>query len=179
MARVTVEDCVKKIPNRFRLVLLSTERARELSSGALPTVARDNDKNPVIALREIAAGAVSVDALDLRLREEIRNQISGFTSKTTRDAELRRTMADEGTSFIKQGEGEVDIFAEIGKEREDRGDDDFDELDDEDEDDFDDEEEDDWDLEASPKKGTQKTAKKGAGKINNKAADTETELEAQ
>ena len=149
MARVTVEDCVKKIPNRFRLVLLSTERARELSSGALPTVARDNDKNPVIALREIAAGAVSVDALDSRYREEIRNQISGFASKMTRDAELKRAIADEGTSYLKQDGSELDIFAEIGKERANRGDLTFDDLDDEDEDDedFEDEDdEDDWGL---------------------------------
>lgn len=55
MARVTVEDCVDKIPNRFDLVLLSAHRARQLSGGAEPTVDRDRDKNPVVALREIAA----------------------------------------------------------------------------------------------------------------------------
>ena len=54
MARVTVEDCVKIVDNRFELVMLAAQRARSLSSGAELTVERDNDKNPVIALREIA-----------------------------------------------------------------------------------------------------------------------------
>ena len=54
MARVTVEDCVDKIPNRFDLVLLSAQRAREISGGAELTIDRDRDKNPVVALREIA-----------------------------------------------------------------------------------------------------------------------------
>ena len=54
MARVTVEDCVDKIPNRFDLVLLAAQRARQISSGADLTIDRDRDKNPVVALREIA-----------------------------------------------------------------------------------------------------------------------------
>ena len=54
MARVTVEDCVDKIPNRFELVLLSAQRARQISGGAELTIDRDRDKNPVVALREIA-----------------------------------------------------------------------------------------------------------------------------
>ena len=54
MARVTVEDCVDKVPNRFELVMLASHRAREISAGASLTVDRDNDKNPVVALREIA-----------------------------------------------------------------------------------------------------------------------------
>lgn len=54
MARVTVEDCVDKVPNRFDLVLLAAQRAREISGGAEMTVDRDRDKNPVVALREIA-----------------------------------------------------------------------------------------------------------------------------
>ncbi len=54
MARVTVEDCVDKVPNRFDLVMLAAHRAREISSGSEITVPRDNDKNPVLALREIA-----------------------------------------------------------------------------------------------------------------------------
>ena len=53
MARVTVEDCVDKVPNRFELVMLASHRAREIASGAPLTIARDNDKNPVVALREI------------------------------------------------------------------------------------------------------------------------------
>ena len=54
MARVTVEDCVLKVPNRFELVLLSAQRARNISRGEQLTIDRDNDKNPVVALREIA-----------------------------------------------------------------------------------------------------------------------------
>ena len=58
MARVTVEDCVDKIPNRFDLVLLASQRAREISGGAELTIERDRDKNPVVALREIAEETV-------------------------------------------------------------------------------------------------------------------------
>ena len=58
MARVTVEDCVDKIPNRFDLVLLAAQRAREISGGAELTIDRDRDKNPVVALREIAEQTV-------------------------------------------------------------------------------------------------------------------------
>lgn len=58
MARVTVEDCVDKIPNRFDLVLLAAQRAREISGGAELTLDRDRDKNPVVALREIAEETV-------------------------------------------------------------------------------------------------------------------------
>jgi DNA-directed RNA polymerase subunit omega len=63
MARVTVEDCVDKVPNRFELVLLAAQRARMISSGVPITVERDNDKNPVIALREIADETVAVEDL--------------------------------------------------------------------------------------------------------------------
>ena len=58
MARVTVEDCVDKVPNRFDLVLLAAQRAREISDGAEMTIERDRDKNPVVALREIAEQTV-------------------------------------------------------------------------------------------------------------------------
>jgi DNA-directed RNA polymerase subunit omega len=63
MARVTVEDCVDKVPNRFDLVMLAAQRAREISAGAPLALERDNDKNPVVALREIADGVVELDAL--------------------------------------------------------------------------------------------------------------------
>ncbi len=63
MARVTVEDCVEKIPNRFELVLLAAQRARNLSRGEELTVDRDNDKNPVVALREIAEETVTIEKL--------------------------------------------------------------------------------------------------------------------
>jgi DNA-directed RNA polymerase subunit omega len=63
MARVTVEDCIDKLPNRFELVLLSAHRARMISQGAPLAVERDNDKNPVVALREIADEQVNTDDL--------------------------------------------------------------------------------------------------------------------
>src|ERR1035437_3720956 len=63
MARVTVEDCVLKVPNRFELILAASQRAREIGSGAAIMVERDNDKNPVVALREIADTDISIDAL--------------------------------------------------------------------------------------------------------------------
>lgn len=63
MARVTVEDCIEKIPNRFRLVLMAAHRARNISAGAALTIDRDNDKNPVVALREIADETLDMDML--------------------------------------------------------------------------------------------------------------------
>lgn len=75
MARVTVEDCVDKVPNRFELVMLAAHRAREVSAGAAITVDRDNDKNPVVALREIAEETQSADELRERLIESNQSQI--------------------------------------------------------------------------------------------------------
>jgi DNA-directed RNA polymerase subunit omega len=64
MARVTVEDCIEQIPNRFELVLLAAQRARNLARGAAITIDRDNDKNPVVALREIADVSVDFGGLE-------------------------------------------------------------------------------------------------------------------
>ena len=64
MARVTVEDCVQKVPNRFELVLFAAQRARNLSRGEELTLERDDDKNPVVALREIADGTVALQHLE-------------------------------------------------------------------------------------------------------------------
>ncbi|MCZ6607228.1 MAG: DNA-directed RNA polymerase subunit omega [Alphaproteobacteria bacterium] len=63
MARVTVEDCVTKIPNRFELVMMAAQRARSIAAGAELTLDRDNDKNPVVALREIADETIDLDDL--------------------------------------------------------------------------------------------------------------------
>jgi len=63
MARVTVEDCVMKVPNRFELVLVAAQRARDIASGTPISIDRDNDKNPVVALREIADSTIVVDDL--------------------------------------------------------------------------------------------------------------------
>lgn len=75
MARVTVEDCVDKVPNRFELVMLAAHRAREIAAGSAVTVNRDNDKNPVVSLREIADETQSADELRERLIESNQNQI--------------------------------------------------------------------------------------------------------
>ncbi|HRK18911.1 MAG TPA: DNA-directed RNA polymerase subunit omega [Hyphomicrobiaceae bacterium] len=75
MARVTVEDCVDKVPNRFELVLLSAHRARSLASGSAMTVEPDNDKNPVIALREIAERTVPSDDIRESLIHSIQKNV--------------------------------------------------------------------------------------------------------
>ena len=75
MARVTVEDCVDKVPNRFELVMLAAYRARALASGSPLTVERDNDKNPVVALREIADETLTADTLREQAIESFQRQI--------------------------------------------------------------------------------------------------------
>ena len=75
MARVTVEDCVDKVPNRFDLVMLAAHRAREISSGSEITVPRDNDKNPVVALREIADETLSAANLHEAAVQSYQTQI--------------------------------------------------------------------------------------------------------
>ena len=67
MARVTVEDCIEKIPNRYELLMVAAQRAKDISAGAPIMVSRDNDKNPVIALREIAEGKVNIEELQKSL----------------------------------------------------------------------------------------------------------------
>ena len=74
MARVTVEDCIEKVENRFDLVLMAAHRARMISAGAQITVDRDNDKNPVVALREIGDGAIAPEDL----REELIHSLQKY-----------------------------------------------------------------------------------------------------
>ena len=75
MARVTVEDCVLRVPNRFELVMLASRRARAISSGEALQVDRDNDKNPVVALREIADDKVELDDLRSLLVRGLQKQV--------------------------------------------------------------------------------------------------------
>ena len=75
MARVTVEDCIDKVSNRFDLVLLAAHRAREISSGSSLTIERDNDKNPVVALREIADETITAVQLRESAIESLQRQI--------------------------------------------------------------------------------------------------------
>jgi DNA-directed RNA polymerase subunit omega len=84
MARVTVEDCIEKIPNRFDLVLAAGQRARGILKGDLPTIDRDNDKNPVIALREIAAETIDLDVLNDGLIKKLQ-RIAIREEQETRD----------------------------------------------------------------------------------------------
>lgn len=75
MARVTVEDCVVKIPNRFDLVMLAAQRARNITAGAGVSIEKDNDKNPVIALREIAEETISIDDLQESLIKGLQRHV--------------------------------------------------------------------------------------------------------
>lgn len=75
MARVTTEDCIDKVNSHFELIVIATQRARELSNGALPTVERHNDKNSIIALREIAEQTQSVEDLRERTIKSFQSQI--------------------------------------------------------------------------------------------------------
>lgn len=75
MARVTVEDCVERVPNRFELVMLAAQRARNIGAGAPLTVDRDNDKSPVVALREIAGSSVSLDDLENSLIQSLQKVV--------------------------------------------------------------------------------------------------------
>jgi DNA-directed RNA polymerase subunit omega len=75
MARITVEDCIEKISNRFELVVIASQRARQISSGAQLTLDRDNDKNPVVALREIANKTVDFNHLSETIIKDFRQQV--------------------------------------------------------------------------------------------------------
>src|SRR6201987_4489402 len=98
MARVTVEDCIDKVDNRFDLVLLAAHRARMISSGSQLTIDRDNDKNPVVALREIADATVNLDHLADSLVKGLQRQVE------TDEPE------EEGAGF---GAGAGDLLAEM------------------------------------------------------------------
>ena len=102
MARVTVEDCVDKIPNRFDLVLMAAHRARQLSGGADTLVDRDRDKNPVVALREIAGRALKADELkeeyikSLQRHAEVDEPEAPVTvEETATDEMLHRQLTEE------------------------------------------------------------------------------------
>jgi len=92
MARVTVEDCIDKVENRFDLVLLASHRARMVSSGAPITVDRDNDKNPVVALREIAETTVSPEDL----KEDLIHSLQKYVEVDEPEPEVPLIGAGEG-----------------------------------------------------------------------------------
>jgi DNA-directed RNA polymerase subunit omega len=112
MARVTVEDCVEVIPNRFELVLLSARRARELSSGAALTLDRDNDKNPVVALREIAEQTVPLASLkDSVIRSLQRRHVFRDESDEDLEQELQEAMNVSLDSL--EGDDDDDIVGDM------------------------------------------------------------------
>ena len=91
MARVTVEDCIDKVPNRFELVLLAGHRARTISAGAQITVDRDNDKNPVVALREIGDEKIPCDDL----REDFIHSMQKYVEVDEPEAEAVPMLSTE------------------------------------------------------------------------------------
>ena len=98
MARVTVEDCVLKVPNRFELVLLAAQRAREISSGVPLSIDRDDDKNPVVALREIADETVGLPHLKESLVRGMQKQVELDEPEETHELEIDPSMFAVGTT---------------------------------------------------------------------------------
>jgi DNA-directed RNA polymerase subunit omega len=95
MARVTVEDCIEKVDNRFDLVLLAAHRARMISSGSQITLDRDNDKNPVVALREIAEGTISPGDLN----EDLVHSLQKYVEVDEPEPEAMPILAADGTKI--------------------------------------------------------------------------------
>ncbi|WP_298215774.1 DNA-directed RNA polymerase subunit omega [Acidocella sp.] len=131
MARVTVEDCVLKVPNRFELVLLAAQRARNISRGEQLTIDRDNDKNPVVALREIAEETVDLPAIEQDLvkslsrvpepepvDEEVMDLIPTdqniFGLQDVSAEEEAAAMAAEGEEIMSPEDIQAAIEAELG-----------------------------------------------------------------
>jgi DNA-directed RNA polymerase subunit omega len=103
MARVTVEDCVEKVPNRFSLVLLAAHRARAISTGSALMIDRDNDKNPVVALREIADEAVESETL----REALITTLQRVDERTEAEEEADTLALLEDPQHMHMSEQEL------------------------------------------------------------------------
>ena len=103
MARVTVEDCVDKVENRFELILLASHRARMLSSGSPLTVDRDNDKNPVVALREIADSKLTPDDM----REDLIHSLQKHVEVDEPEAEPAPPLQPTGFGTVSDAAGDV------------------------------------------------------------------------
>jgi len=95
MARITVEDCIDKFESRFELVLVASNRARKLHSGETPTVEKDNDKNTVIALREIADETINADVLKDKLVEEYQTVSLQSEEELTYEQSLENDTTEE------------------------------------------------------------------------------------
>ena len=107
MARVTVEDCIEKISNRFELVLTAAQRARGISSGDPLTVDRDNDKNPVVALREIANVSISTEEIQEELIKSLQ-QISRREEEQTSNDEAASIAQDDMAAFSSDADTDMD-----------------------------------------------------------------------
>jgi DNA-directed RNA polymerase subunit omega len=123
MARVTVEDCVVKVPNRFELVLLAAQRAREISSGAPLSIDRDDDKNPVVALREIADETVALDHLKSSVVRGMQKHVEIDEPEESQELELDAALfgigAPAGALMDEELDTEVDADAEDAEDLED------------------------------------------------------------
>ena len=108
MARVTVEDCIDKVENRFELVLLASHRARMISSGSQLTVDRDNDKNPVVALREIADQTVQPDDL----KEDLIHSMQKYVEVDEPEAETVPMIASPSSAGNEDADVAFDRMSE-------------------------------------------------------------------
>ena len=128
MARVTVEDCIKKIPNRFDLVVAAAQRSREISNGVAIEIDRDNDKNPVVSLREIASEAVDAESLQERFIRSMQKNLIKEDVGLENDASLEEEFAaylkenekdnspNENLIFNKINSEENDSFVDVSEE---------------------------------------------------------------
>ena len=103
MARVTVEDCVKKIPNRFDLVIAAAQRSREISNGVSIEVDRDNDKNPVVSLREIASEVIDAESLQERFIRSMQKNLI----KEDNNIEVEASLEEEFAAYLNETKNEA------------------------------------------------------------------------
>ena len=120
MARVTVEDCLDKIPNRFDLVVLAARRARDLTLGRAPFVERENDKPTVIALREIAEGKIDLDYLSVQEASpvDMLGKPESESGPTDTDEELAALLMEDADGVGEEEEPETVADAEAAAEAE-------------------------------------------------------------
>ncbi|MFC7065206.1 DNA-directed RNA polymerase subunit omega [Brucella rhizosphaerae] len=116
MARVTVEDCVDKVENRFELVLLAGHRARQISQGAQITIDRDNDKNPVVALREIADETLSPDDLKEDLIHSLQKHVEVDEPEAAAPAQITDASDALAEGIMDAGEEDVVSFDRMSEE---------------------------------------------------------------
>tara|TARA_B100001123_G_C15304416_1_gene1022122 strand:- start:1360 stop:1806 length:447 start_codon:yes stop_codon:yes gene_type:complete len=124
MARITVEDCIKKITSRFELIMIASQRARHLHTGDEPTIEKENDKNTVIALREIADETISIDLMKENLIKEYQNfsnieEEEASSKQEENDAEKSSNTEDsEIEDFIKNEEEVKELISENNDSKE-------------------------------------------------------------